>query len=134
MKYAQAVTYKGQQIWCLDAANKGEKEVLEGWEEAKQVLAAHKDGCLAVIDARNMPMTAAILNTAKETAAMARGDPRIRVAFVGLTGMAKSMAQIHAATRHVNARFVDTVEEAKEWLISEAEKPRKGQGGHRPLQ
>ncbi len=126
MKYVQVLTYKGKQMWYLDAANKDEKEVLEAWEEAKQILAKEKNGCLAVIDARNMPMSVAILKTAKEAAEMPKGDKRYRVAFVGLTGMSKTMAEIHATTRHVNAHFVNTVEEAKEWLLKEAQKPQNG--------
>ena len=125
MRYVQVLTYKGKQMWYLDAANKDEKETLAAWEEAKQVLAREKEGCLAVIDARNMPMSVTILKTAKEAAEMPKGDQRYRVAFVGMTGMSKSMAQIHAATRHVNAHFVDTIEEAQEWLLKEAEKPLK---------
>ncbi len=125
MKYVQRSTYKGREMWYLDVANKDEAETLEGWEEAKKVLSEQKDGCLAVIDARNMPMSVAILKAAKEAAEMPKGDPRFRVAFVGMSGMSKSMAQIHASTKHVNARFVDTVEQAREWLLKEAERSRK---------
>lgn len=124
MKYARQIAYKGKQIWFLDAANKDEREVPAAFEEARQVLVKEKEGGLFLIDGKNMPVSAPILNKAKEAADMAKGDSRYRVAFVGLTGMTKSMAEIHAKTRHVNARFFDTTEEAKEWLVKEPEKPR----------
>ncbi len=123
MKYARQITYKGRRIWFLDAANRNEQEVPAAFEEARQVLVKEREGGLFLIDGRNMPVSMAILNKAKEAAEMAKDDPRYRVAFVGLAGMTKSMAEIHAKTRRVNARFFNTVEEAEEWLIQEADKP-----------
>ena len=76
--------------------------------------------------ATNTPMTMPLMNTAKDVAAMAKGDPRYRIALVGATGMAKSMGEIHAKTRRVNARFCDTMEEAREWLVQEPDRARKG--------
>ncbi len=122
MKYARQINYKGRQIWFLDAANKDEKEVPAAFEEARQVLVQETGGGLFLIDGKNMPVTVPILNKAKEAADIARDDPRYRVAFVGLAGMTKSMAEIHTATRRVNARFFNTVEDAEEWLVKEADK------------
>ena len=119
MQYARPVTYKGKQIWRLDAANKAQEAVLAAWDEAMQVMANNPEGCLSFIDATGMPMSIAVLNKMRKTADMARGDPRYRVAFIGMTGVAKSTAQVHATTRRVNARFFDTAESAMEWLIEE---------------
>ena len=125
MKYARQINYKGRRIWFLDAANKDGEDVPAAFEEARQVLVKEKEGGLFLIDGRNMPVSVPILNKAKEAADMAKGDSRYRVAFVGLAGMTKSMAEIHAKTRHVNARFFDTVEEAEEWLVDAAVEPQK---------
>lgn len=126
MKQGQQITYKGKPIWIMDAANKDEKACLEAWEDAKQVLAKERDGLLALIDCRNAPMTPATVKKAVEVADMVKGDPRFCVAFVGLTGISQSTAQVFAKTRHVHARFFDTAEDAKEWLVKEAEKLKKG--------
>jgi hypothetical protein len=124
-KNVQPITHKGKQIWLLDVANKDEKDALAGWDEAKLLMAREKDGFLGLVDARNTPMTMPLMNKAKEVAAMAKGDPRFRIALVGATGMAKSMGEIHAKTRRVNAHFCDTMEEAKDWLVQEADGTRK---------
>jgi hypothetical protein len=126
VKQGQQITYKGKAIWIMDAANKDEKACLEAWEDAKQVLAKERDGLLALIDCRNAPMTPATVKKAVEVADMVKGDPRFCVAFVGLTGISQSTAQVFAKTRHVHARFFDTAEDAKEWLVKEAEKLQKG--------
>ncbi len=125
-KYVRPIVYKGKQIWLLDVANKGEKEVTAGWDEAKEVMAKETAGFLGLIDATNTPMSVALMNKAKEVAAMAKGDPRYRIALIGATGMAKSLGEIHAKTRRVNARFFDKMEDGKEWLVKEADKPQKG--------
>jgi len=43
------------------------------------------------------------------------------VALVGLTGLQKAVAQLFGRGVH----FVDTVEQAKEWLVKEDDKPHK---------
>ncbi len=125
MKYARQITYKGRKIWFLDAGNKDEEEVQAAFVEARQVLTREKEGGLYLIDGSNMPVSISILNKAKEAADLAKGDSRYRVAFIGLAGMTKSMADIHAKTRRVNARFFDTLEEAEEWLITAPDNPQK---------
>ena len=110
----------------MDAANLNEEELLVAWSEASQVMKIERNGCLALIDATNTPMSVPILNKAREVAAMAAGDPRYCVAFVGMKGLTKSTAQLHARTTRVNAHFCDTVEDAKEWLIKEAARQQAG--------
>lgn len=123
MKYGQLITYKGRQMWLMDTAGKDEKARLEAWEEARQVLAKERNGILAVIDCRNTAVTTPVLKKAVELADMIQGDPRFCVAFVGLTGVYQSTAQVYTRTRRVNAYFCDSVEDAKEWLVKEAGKP-----------
>lgn len=126
MKHGQQITYKGKPIWIMDAANKDEKACLEAWEDAKQVLAKERGGLLALVDCTNAPVTPATVKKAVEVADMVKGDPRFCVAFIGLTGVPQSTAQVYATTRRVHARFFDTAEAAKEWLVAEAEKLQKG--------
>lgn len=125
MKPEQLITYKGKPIWIMDAANKDEKACLEVWEDAKQVLAKERDGLLALIYCKNAPLTPATVKKAVEIADMVKGDPRFCVAFVGLTGISQSTAQVYATTRHVHASFFDTAEDAKEWLVREDDKRHK---------
>jgi hypothetical protein len=125
-KYVERITCKNKQMWFMDISGQDERTILLAWAEAKQVLSTQRDGCLALIDATNTPMSVAILNKAREVAAIATGNPRICVAFVGMAGLTKSTAQLHARTTRVNAHFSDTVDEAKEWLIKEAEKHQIG--------
>lgn len=125
-KFVERITYKDRQMWFMDISGQDEKTILVAWTEAKQVLAGERDGCLALIDATNTPMSVAILNKAREVAAIATGNPRICVAFVGMAGLTKSTAQLHARTTRVNAHFSETVAEGKEWLIKEGEKRQVG--------
>jgi len=78
-----------------------------------------QEGFRALIDARNMPLSPAVLRKMVVIADMIKGDPRFRGAFVGMKGMALSTTTIYAKTRRVNAKFCDTVEEAKDWLVKE---------------
>ena len=71
-KYVNRITHKGKEILFLDAANKGEEEILAAWEEAKHEVAKELNGCLGLCDATNCRMTLAITNKARETAAAPR--------------------------------------------------------------
>ncbi len=126
MKHGQQITYKGKPIWIMDAANKDEKACLEAWDDAKQVLAKERNGLLALVNCKGAPVTPATVKKAVEVADMVKGDPRFCVALVGLTGISQSTAQVYATTRHVHASFFDTADDAKEWLVKEAEKLQKG--------
>ena len=125
-KFVQRISCKDRQMWFMDISNQDEKTILEAWIEAKDVLSKELGGCLALIDATNTPMTVAILNRARAVAELASGNPRICVVFVGMSGLTKSTAQLHARTTRVNAHFTNSVEEGKEWLIKEAEKRQIG--------
>jgi len=125
VKHGQLITYKGKPIWTMDAANKDEKGCLEAWEDAKQVLARERDGLLALVDCTNAAMTPATVKKAVEVADLVKGDPRFCVAFIGLSGISQSTAQVYATTRHVHAGFFNKAEDAKEWLVKEADKLQK---------
>lgn len=124
-KYVQRIMYKGKEILFMDTANKREEEILAAWVEAKQEAAKELNGCLALIDATNCRITLAITNKAREAAAVLKGNPRNRIAYLGMTGLLKSTAQLHTRTFGIKAYFCATLEEGKEWLVSEDEKSQK---------
>ncbi len=125
-KYVQRITYKGREILYMDVANKGEGEILAAWEEAKHEVAKELNGCLGLCDATNCRMTLAITSKAREAAAALKANPRNRMAYVGMTGLAKSAAEVHTRASGMNVHFYATLEEAKEWLVSGDEKGQKG--------
>lgn len=124
-KYMARITYKGKEILFMDVANKGEEEILAAWEEARHEVAKELNGCLGLCDATNCRMTLAITNKARETAAALKGNPRNRMAYVGMTGLAKSAAETHTRAFGMKVHFCATLEEAKEWLVSEGEKSQR---------
>jgi hypothetical protein len=124
-KYVQRITYKGKEILFMDSSNKGEEEILAAWEEAKQEAAKELNGCLALVDATNVRITLAITNKAREAGATLKGNPRNRIAFISTSGLLKSTAQVHSRAFGVKAHICATLEEGKEWLVSEDEKSEK---------
>ncbi len=124
-KYMARITYKGKEILFMDVANKGEEEILAAWEEAKQEVVKELNGCLALCDATNCRMTLAITNKAREAGATLKSNPRNRIAYVGMTGLAKATAHIHTTAFGMKVHFCDTLEEGKDWLVSEDEKRQK---------
>jgi hypothetical protein len=126
-KYVNRITYKDREILFMDIANMGAEAVLAAWEEGGQELSKERGVCLALVDATNTPVSVAIVNKAREAAGKLKGNPGNRAAFIGMTGLLKSTAQLHVRAMGVHAHFCATVEEGREWLIQEDEKRRKGQ-------
>jgi hypothetical protein len=120
-KYVTRITHKGKEILLLDARGLQEEDYLAAWDELQQEFLKDRKGSLVLIDATGAAMTPATVNKAKQMAAAgeAIGVPDRGSAFVGLTGLQKSTAQLIAKGMGLNAHFSSTVEEAKEWLVKE---------------
>jgi len=121
-KYAQFITHKGKRILFVNAAGLPEAECLIALEEMKQALLKEGTGTLVLVDMTHMEMTTAIVNKAKEATAATKAagikdKPNV---VVGLTGLQKAVAQLFGRGVH----FVDTVDQAKEWLAKEDDKRR----------
>jgi len=121
-KYAQFIAHKGKRILFVNAAGLPDAECLIALEEMKQALLKEGTGTLVLVDMTHMEMTTAIVNKAKEATAAtkAAGIKDKPNAVVGLTGLQKAVAQLFGRGVH----FVDTVDQAKEWLAKEDDKRR----------
>jgi hypothetical protein len=118
-KYVSRVTHEGKQLIVLDVAGKTEAQGLEAWTEMKQELLKEKGVCLILVDTRNITMSPALVNKAREAGMVVKKNPGNRFAFVGLTGLQKSTAQLIADGLRFHAHFTKTPEEAREWLVRE---------------
>jgi hypothetical protein len=121
-KYAQWITHKGKRILFVNGAGLPEAECLTAFEEMKQALLTEGTGVLVLIDVSHLEMTPALVNKAKEVTAAtkAAGIKDKPNAIVGLTGLQKAVAQLFGRGVH----FVDTVDQAKEWLVKQDDKRR----------
>jgi len=121
-KYAQFITYKGKRILFVNAARLPEAECLVAFDEMKQALLKEGTGILVLVDMSHLEMTTPLVNKAKEATAAtkAAGIKDKPNAVVGLTGLQKAVAQLFGRGVH----FVDTVDQAKEWLVKEDDKRR----------
>lgn len=118
-KYVSRVTHKGKQLIVLDVAGKTEEQGLEAWTEMKQELLKEKGVCLILVDTRNVTMSTTLVNKAREAGMAVKKIHGNRFAFVGLTGLQKSTAQLIANGLHFHTHFTKTPEEAREWLVKE---------------
>ncbi len=118
-KYVRRITCKGKEIVFMDTPGAGEDAGIAAWEEMKEELSKQRDACLILINATNITMAPGSVSKAKEAASALRENPDNRVAFVGLSMLQQSTAQLIAKGLHVDAYFCRTMEEAKEWLVKE---------------
>ena len=125
-KYVRSLTYKGREILFMDARGVSGEEGIAAWDEMKQEVLKRHDTHLRLIDGRDIAITPAIVRKAKDVAEMGRGQSDIRVAFVGLSGLQKSTAQLIAKGVNLRVHFCDALEEGKEWLIKEDDGLRGG--------
>jgi len=121
-KYVQWATHKGKRILFLNAKGLREAEYMAAMEEMRQELLKERDGVLVLVDATGTEMPTKTTNKAKEIAAAtkAKGIPDKPSVVVGLTGLQRAVAQLFGRGIH----FSSTIEEAKDWLVKEAEKHR----------
>lgn len=106
----------------MNTAGATEEQGMAAWEEMRQELLKGQDIHLILVDGTNIAIAPASVSKAKEAAAVVKRDARNRVAFVGLTALQKSTAQLIAKGIHLEARFFKTLEEGKEWLVKEGGK------------
>ena len=117
-KHLRRISHGGKEILFVDFANTSEQESLAAWDELKEALVKERGAILALIDARNTKMSLDILNKARDVAGTLKSIPGTRVAFVGMSTLQKSAAQIHAGAIHLKVHFPATLEEGKDWLVS----------------
>jgi hypothetical protein len=123
-KYTKWVTHKGRRILFVSASGLREAEVIAALEEMTQEVLRER-GAVApsvLVDISKIEMTTAIINKAKEASAATKAQGIVDgpSAVVGLTGLQKAVAQLFGRGVH----FVDSVDQAKEWLVKEDDKRR----------
>jgi hypothetical protein len=121
-KYAQFITYKGKRILYVNCAGLPEAECVTAFEEMKQALVQEGRGVLVLADVTHVKMTKAVIDKAKATvdATKAIGIKDKPNAIVGLSGLQKAVVALFGSKK---MGFVDTVEQGKEWLVAEDDKP-----------
>ena len=121
-KYVQFITYKGKRILHTNAAGLEEAEFVVALEEMKQALVKEGEGTLALADVTGLKLTKAFVEKAKEVNAAIEKTPGWGrpSAIVGITGLQKAVAQLFSK----GVYYASSIEEAKEWLVREADKSR----------
>lgn len=125
-EHVTRIVYKSREMLFFDGSGLSEKESIEAWEDARQELLKSRGVPLILVNGANITMTPAALSKAKEAAAALKGVSASRVAFVGLSRLQKSTAQLMMKSQHMDAHFCDTLEEGKEWLAGEDQKRQRG--------
>lgn len=124
-RYVKWITHKGREMLFMDAAGTSASEGLAAWEEMRQELLKEREVRLILIDATNAKMEKGTLEKAKAVVEAAKKRPGTPVAFVGMKdNFQKTMAQLMATRLRLHARFCASLDEGKEWLIKEEDKPR----------
>ena len=100
-----------------------EAQYIEAMDQMKREILKEKDGALVLANVSGIAMTKGVIDKSKEVtkATDEAGIPLRGNAVVGLTGLQKAVAQLFGRGVH----FVDTVDQAKELLVKEDDKPRK---------
>ena len=122
-QYVEWTTHKGVKILFVNGKGLPEAEYIAALEEMKQEILKERRAPPTLIDLSKTAMTQKTTNKAKEVAAASKaaGIPDGPCAVVGLTTLAKTVAQLLER----GMRYYDTVDEAKEWLVKEAGKEQK---------
>ena len=123
-RYAQFITHQGKRILYVNCAGLSEAECLTAFEEMKQALVEEGQGVLVLADVTHVKMTKAVIDKAKATvdATKAIGIKDKPNAVVGLTGLQKAVIALFGSKK---MGFVDTVDQGKEWLVTEDDKPQR---------
>ena len=123
-KYVQWVEHKGVRILFMNGKGLAEAENFEAQEELKQELLKDRSSPPVLVDLSNTTMTQKTSSKSKEVAAATKtaGLPDGPTAVVGLNKLQKAVAQLFSRGSH----FFDSIEEAKEWLVKEENKRKKG--------
>jgi len=123
-KHVQWIEHKGVRILFLDGKGLPEAENFEAQEELKQGLLKDRSSPPVLVDLSNTVMTQKTSGKSKEVAAAtkAEGLPDGPSAIVGLNKLQKAVAQLFGR----GARYFDNLDQAKEWLVKEENKRKKG--------
>jgi len=123
-KYVQWIEHKGVRIIFLNGKGLNEADNFSAQEELKEELLRDRSSPPVLVDLSKTAMTQQTANKSKEVAAAtkAAGLPDGPTAVVGLNKLQKAVAQLFSRGSH----FFDSIEEAKEWLVREESKRKKG--------
>ena len=121
-RYLQWITHKGVKILFVNVKGLPEAEYLSALDEMQHQILEARSYPPTLIDQTELSPTRKTTDKTKEVEAAfnAAGIPEGFTAVVGLTPVAKKVAEI---LQRGKMRYFDTVDQAKEWLVSEA-------GGH----
>ncbi len=120
-KYVRWITHKGKEILFMDTPRVSGEEGIVAWEEMRQEIRKRPDVRLILIDTTDITLETKTMTKAKEVAAAVKSHPDTRLAFVGMTALQKSTAQLIARGLGLEAHFCKTLEEGKDWLVAEAD-------------
>jgi hypothetical protein len=123
-KHVQWIEHKGVRIIFLNGKGLNEADNFSAQEELKEELLRDRSSPPVLVDLSKTAMTQKTANKSKEVAAAtkAAGLPDGPTAVVGLNKLQKAVAQLFSRGSH----FFDSIEEAKEWLVKEENKRKKG--------
>jgi hypothetical protein len=119
------IEHKGEKILFCDYSNiRDEEEFIQAIEETEPEVLKQAPGTLILmlIDATDSLVTSKVTGRARELAAAARGRgiPSSPTAIVGVSGPAKKAVIAAMQFLRPDLRGVDSVAEAKDWLVSRA--------------
>jgi predicted HAD superfamily phosphohydrolase YqeG len=108
----------------LNGKGLAEAENFEAQEELKQELLKDRSSPPVLVDLSNTVMTQKTSGKSKEVAAATKaiGMPDGPTAVVGLNKLQKAVAQLFGRGSH----YFDSLDQAKEWLVKEDKKRKKG--------
>ena len=123
-KHVQWIEHEGVRIIFLNGKGLNEADNFSAQEELKEELLRDRSSPPVLVDLSKTAMTQKTANKSKEVAAAtkAAGLPDGPTAVVGLNKLQKAVAQLFSRGSH----FFDSIEEAKEWLVKEENKRKKG--------
>jgi len=123
-KHVQWIEHKGVRILFLNGKGLAEAENFEAQEELKQELLKDRSSPPVLVDLSNTVMTQKTSGKSKEVAAATKaiGMPDGPTAVVGLNKLQKAVAQLFGRGSH----YFDSLDQAKEWLVKEDKKRKKG--------
>ena len=123
-KYVQWITHKGVKILFMNGKGLNEAENFAAQDELKQELLRDRSGPPVLVDLSKTAMSKKTADKSKEVfnATMAAGLPEAPTAIVGLNRLQKTVAQLFDKGA---AHYFDDLDQAKEFLVKEAEKRHK---------
>jgi hypothetical protein len=125
-KYVRWITHQGREILFMDTPRVSGEEGIVAWEEMRQEIQKRPDVRLILVDTTGITLETKTMTKAKEVASAVKRNPDTRIAFVGMTALQRSTAQLIARGLSLEAHFCKTLDEGQEWLIREDARQRRG--------